>query len=276
MPPRNRSMKAESAGPSTSAIAFISPSSPPTLVDRNDFITSFVNDIGGDLTLDLNLMPHFFNIDSPSSSSLSTPTTQTSFEDSQSSIFSYTSSATTVSSLSPDKVAPYVDAFLTNSPTQSFIDDSIFTSHFIEIKQEPPFFVNEFEPFGALDMAAYMFDYKHQESMPRMNELSASPQLTSPTFTHLESYERTPAVETIRPYQPTLPVFHSPYASSSEESVNDLPPPAPLPKKPYRVPKQDKGIKCDHCGVDKTPLWRKVPHKENAYHWYLATLKTSF
>src|SRR5271169_5524372 len=113
MPPRNRSMKAESPGPSTSAIAFISsPSSPPTLVDRNDFITSFVNDIGGDLTLDLNLMPHFFNIDSPSSSSLSTPTTQTSFEDSQSSIFSYTSSATTVSSLSSDKVTPYLDAFL--------------------------------------------------------------------------------------------------------------------------------------------------------------------
>jgi GATA-binding protein 4 len=117
-------------------------------------------------------------------------------------------------------------------------------------------------------MAAYVpFDYKHPESMPRMNELSTSPQLTSPTFTHLESYERTPTVETVRPYQHAMPVFNSaPYSSSSEESVNDLPPPAPLPKKPYRVPKQDKGIKCDHCGIDKTPLWRKVPHRDNAYH----------
>ena len=217
-------------------------------------------------------MPQFLTVDSPQSS-LSTPTSsQTSFEDSQSSVFSYTS-ATTVTSLSSDKVTPYVDAFLTSSPTQSFIEDSIFTSPFLDIKQEPPFFVNEFEPFGTLDMAAYMsFDYKHPDSMSRVNELSSSPQITPPTFAHLESYERTPTVETVRPFQHSLPVFSSPYASSSEESTHDLPS-AQLPKKPYRVPKQDKGIKCDHCGVDKTPLWRKVPHKENAYHWYLSSSK---
>jgi hypothetical protein len=256
-PPRNRTMKAESPGPSAPAMVFISPSSPPptTLFDRNncDLFLSFVHD-STDNTLDLTLMPQFFTADSPTSS-LSTPTTQTSFEDSQSSAsssFSYTNTP----SLSTDKA--YLDAF-TSSP---FFDGSFFaTTPVLEIKQEPSFFLN---PYDSFDMCTVPLEYKHFDSIHRSIEMPASPQpLTMPTFTQIESYERT-----ARPFQHSMPNFSSTYSSSSEDTTNDaLPLPSALPKKPARASKQDKGIKCDHCGVDKTPLWRKVPHKENSYHW---------
>ena len=254
-------MKAESPGPSASAmlpVVFISTSSPSptTFFDRNncDYFTSFVHDNSSDFTLDLTLMPQFLTADSPTSS-LSTPTTQTSFEDSQSSVSS-SLSYTTAPSLSTDKA--YLDAF-TSSP---FFDGSFFTtSPLLEIKQEPSFFLNPYECF---DMCSLPVEYKHLESIHRSIEMPASPQpLTMPTFTQIESYERT-----ARPFQHTMPNFNSACTSSSEDTTSDAPPlPSPLPKKPTRASKQDKGIKCDHCGIDKTPLWRKVPHKENSYHW---------
>jgi len=57
-------------------------------------------------------------------------------------------------------------------------------------------------------------------------------------------------------------------SSSSDDTILDPPiePMSPPPKKSSRSTKPDKDIKCDHCGIDKTPLWRKVPDKENAYH----------
>jgi len=95
----------------------------------------------------------------------------------------------------------------------------------------------------------------------------ASPrQLDAPSFP--QNFERTMST-TIRPFAHTLPTFTGSYvSSSSDDTMSDAPPPSELPRKPARIAKQDKGIKCDHCGVDKTPLWRKVPNKENAYHWY--------
>ena len=252
-------MKAESPGPSAPAIlpvVFISTSSPPptTLFDRNncDFFTSFVHDNSTDITLDLTLMPQFFTVDSPTSS-LSTPTTQTSFEDSQSSVSS-SLSYTATPSLTADKA--YLDPF-TYSP---FFDGSFFApSPSLEIKSETSFFLN---PYDSFDPCTLPPEYKLLDSIHRSIEMPASPQpLTMPMHTQIESYERT-----ARPFQHTMPTFS--YTSSSEDTTSDAPPlPSPLPKKPARASKQDKGIKCDHCGVDKTPLWRKVPHKENSYHW---------
>ena len=254
-------MKAESPGPPASAMhpaLLISTSSPSptTLFDRNncDFFPSFVHDNSTDFTLNLALMPQFLTADSPTSS-LHTPTTQTSFEDSQSSASSSFSYIATPS-LSIDKA--YLDAFTSSS----FFDGTFFaTSPLLDIKQEPSFFLN---PYDSFDMCTVPVEYKHLDSIHRSIEMPASPQPpTMPTFTQIESYERT-----ARPFQHTMPNFSSAYTSSSEDTTSDAPPlSSPLPKKPARASKQDKGIKCDHCGVDKTPLWRKVPNKENSYHW---------
>jgi hypothetical protein len=255
-------MKAESCGPFAPAMAFKSSSTPTTFEDHYDLLPTFVHDNAVDLTLDLTLMPQFLTADSPASS-LSTPTTQTSFEDSQSSAPS-SISYTTAPSFSTDRA--YFDTFVGNSASP-FFDGSLFLpSPFVDVKQEPGFFTSQFEPF--CDMSYVPFEFKPLDStVHRSIEMPASPQqLTLPTFSPVESYERTiPA--TTRPYQPTLPTFPGSYSSSSEETMSEAPLPSPLPKKPARVSKQDKGIKCDHCGVDKTPLWRKVPNKENAYHW---------
>jgi hypothetical protein len=204
-------------------------------------------------------MPQFINADSPTSS-LSTPTTNTSFEDSQSSdtsAFSYTPFPT-------DKINPYVDAFITNNST-TFFDGSFLTASPFEVKQEPPLYLDPFDSFA--DMSYAPFEFKQLQPIHRSMEIPESPaHINVPTFPRIESFERT-MTTSIRPFQHTIPTFSS-YTSSSEETTSDPPLPSPLPKKNQRIAKQDKGIKCDHCGVDKTPLWRKVPHKENAYHWY--------
>ena len=206
-------MVAESPAPSAPAMVFISSSLPQrTFFDRNDdFLTSFVHDNSADIILDLTPMPQFFNPDSPTSS-LSTPTTQTSFEDSQSSV----SSAYTSASSQSDHV--YFDAF---TSTPSFFDGSLFApSPFIELRQETPFFVN---PFDSYDMSCLPFEYKHLDPIHRSIEMPASPQpLSMPTFSQIESYERT-----ARPFQHALPTFSSSYNSSSEDTTSDAPPPHP-------------------------------------------------
>lgn len=258
-------MKAGSPGPFAPAmIAFKSSSTPTTFEDHYDLLPTFVHDNAVDLTLDLTLMPQFLTADSPTSS-LSTPTTQTGFEDSQSTVSS-SISYSTASSLSADRT--YFDSLINTSP---FYDGSLLVPSLFDIKQEPGFFASQFDPY--CDMSYVPFDFKQLDStVHRSIEMPASPQpLTVHTFSPVESYERT-IPTTTRPYQPTLPTFNASYSSSSEETTSDAPLPSPLPKKPARVSKQDKGIKCDHCGVDKTPLWRKVPNKENAYHWYVPSI----
>src|SRR5947207_595266 len=162
-------MKAETPGPSAPAIlpaAFISTSSPPTTLfdrDSSDFFTSFVHDNSIDLALELTLMPQFFTPDSPTSS-LCTPTTQTSFEDLQSSASSSLSYNTTTPSLSTDKA--YLDAF-SSSP---FFDGSFFASTpLLDIKQEPSFFLHPYD--SSFDMCSLPIEYKHLDSIHRSIEM---------------------------------------------------------------------------------------------------------
>jgi len=116
-------------------------------------------------------------------------------------------------------------------------------------------------------------EYKYPDPIHRSIEILSSPQST---FTDMESDERIIPEPSVRTYEPPMNEYITTFAasSSSEKASNDLVPTPlpPLSMKPNRSSKRDKGIKCDHCGVDKTPLWRKVAHKENAYHWYTPTL----
>lgn len=255
-------MRTNSPAPSAPATSTFISSTPSTFIDGNDFLPSFVHENEIDLTLDLTLMPQFITADSPTSS-LSTPTTQLSFEDSQSSDSSLSYPA---SSFAGDKAIPYIDAFIACN-NQPFFEGTLFSpSAFTEIKQETTFFFNPFETFT--DVPYPSFELR-PEPIHRSIEMPASPQagLTA-EFPPLPSYDRNMA-GSIRPFQHALPTFSSSYtSSSSEETTSEAPLSPQLPKKPARIAKQDKGIKCDHCGIDKTPLWRKVPHKENAYHWY--------
>src|ERR1700737_4074183 len=86
-------MKPDSPGPCSPAMDVISPTGPGSAYNSgNIFLSSFPYDDTCDLSSDLTLMPQFFTAESPASS-LSTPTTQTSFEDfhsSASSSHSYT------------------------------------------------------------------------------------------------------------------------------------------------------------------------------------------
>src|SRR5271163_1367406 len=241
-------------------------SAPTTFVERNNFVGPTFHAKSVDLTLNLSLMPQFLTVDSPSSTStLSTPTTQTSFEDTLSS-FSYISTAP----LSLEPSLGFVDPFV--SPNVSPLFEAFVHSPIPDIKQEPIFtYSTSFDPFFDMSQGAFKQDFN--ESFHRSIEVPASP-LPIPMLAlgPLESHGRTtPGM--VRPFQHSLPNF-----SSSFYGVVESPPeetslfngtPSPLPKKPTRAsPKQDKGNKCDHCGAEKTPLWRKVPHKENAYHWY--------
>jgi hypothetical protein len=245
-------------------MAFIS-STPTTFIeDCNDFL---VHDFNPDLTLDLTPMPTYFSADSPTSA-LTTPTTQASFDDFRSSISSSRSSCSATSALAADQLSPYFDAFVT-TPTSPLFDGSLLaTSPFLEQRQEVPvLYLNPYDSFN--EMPFPPFEYKHMEPIHASLEIPHSPSAISvPMFAHTESYERTitNVNQAARPFQHTLPSFVPSYGSS-DDTVNDPPAPAPLPKKPARAAKQDKGIKCDHCGVEKTPLWRKVPNKDNAYHW---------
>jgi len=272
-------MKAEPPGSSNPA-TFISPTT-STLLDREDFLASFVNDnTATDLSLDLTHMPLYYTSDSPTSS-LSSPTTQFSFEDTPSSASSLT--YTTATALSTETTDPFVGAFIPNNSATPFqFSGPLFaTCPFLEGKPEPPSFVNPFESFGEMSYPPY--DFK-SESIHRSIEMPASPLMDqNPTFSRFPPYEgdisgssfERSVTGTARPFQHSLPVFSSSYTSSSEETTSEAPMSPSVSKKPNRVSKQNKGIKCDHCGVDKTPLWRKVPHKENAYHWYVLEYKWS-
>jgi len=273
------------------AIAFKPPLPPPTNLDLNCndtnihaplddesqlFLTSWVHDDSfTDIHVDVALMPQFIQppADSPSSTLSSTSTTQFAFEDSQSSASSSGFSLSSASSLRTDGLF-FGDPFsATNTAAGEYFDDSLFTTPFVEIKPDPCHFLNPFDV--SLDLATMPLEYKHPEPVHRSIDIPSSPQLTMSTFTPMESYERTIPEPSVRTYEHPMTAYGTAFASSlsSEEVSNDpMPAPSPVPKKPARVSKQDKGIKCDHCGVDKTPLWRKVPRKENAYHWYTPTL----
>lgn len=265
--------------------AFKAPLPPPTNLDvhRNENITfapptdesqlftaPWVHDDSfDDIQLDVTLMPQFIHsaADSPTST-LSNSPTQLSFEDSRSSTSSSRFSLSSASSLGTDDPF-FVDPFAyTNISTGPYFDGSGFTNQFGEIKTEQ-YFVTPFD--DPLDLATMPFDYKHHEPIHRSMDVPSSPQLVMSTFTPMESYERTIPEPSMRTFEHPMTTYLSPYAASlsSDDTPNDpAPPTSPLPKKPARVSKQDKGIKCDHCGIEKTPLWRKVPSKENAYHWY--------
>ena len=222
-------------------------------------------------------MPQYHTADSPTSS-LSSPTTQFSFEDAQSSASSFTYTA--VTPLTTETGDPFASAFvLSNSATLFDINGSLFSSPpYLDVKSEPTLFVNPYESFG--EMSYPPFDFK-QDPIHRSIEMPASPRQDNvPTFPRFPSYERDMSglvfernmSGTARPFQHLVPVFSSAYTSSSEDTMSEAPLSPPLTKKPSRISKQDKGIKCDHCGIDKTPLWRKVALKENSYHWYITCL----
>jgi len=284
-------MEAGSASSNSApAIAFKAPLPPPTNLNlhRNDtyiqdplhdesqlILTSWVHDDSfTDIPFDVTLMPQFIQppADSPTST-LSSTTTQFTFEDSQSSASSSGFSFSSSSSLGADGVF-FVDPFsATNTTTGEYFDDSLFATQFVQIKPEASYLLSPFDL--SLDLATVPFEYKHPDPVHRSIEIPSSPQLTMSTFTPTESYERTIPEPSARKYELPMTTYPNTFAASlsSEEASNDpVPAPSPLPKKPARVSKQDKGIKCDHCGVDKTPLWRKVPGKENAYHWYTPIL----
>jgi hypothetical protein len=263
-------LSASRAGAAISDLALIE--SPSTLVDPNDLLL-FVHDYTTvDLNLETLLMPPYHPSDSPRSS-LSTPTTQNSFEDSF-------SSASSVSFGYPASTSPTLD--------KTFFDSGFFPDPFVYTNSRPflpttqfienvkPDFLalNSFESFNT-DLFAPAPFFKEEAIHPSI-EVPASPaaaQMEIPTFAptrfenNLQSH--------IRPFAHTLPNFQSTMASSPSDDTVSEAPPSPPPKKPTRAAKQDKGIKCDHCGVDKTPLWRKVPNKENAYHWYLPITKAN-
>jgi len=257
---------ADEATPPLPSYGFIDPTS-STLADPNDLLSPLVHDYAPvDLSLETLLMPPFFNTGSPSSS-LSTPTTRTSLEDTLSSASSTSFTYTTTVTSSPvlGKVNPFTTAFLFND--LSAIDETLFnTSPYLEaVKQELS--LNPFDTFNT-DMS-YVPLFK-PESIHQSIEVPASPpQMEAASFQRLDAYDHTMSA-TIRPFQHAMPNFTTAYStSSSDETMSEAPlPPPPILKKPTRGTKHDKGIKCDHCGVDKTPLWRKVPNKENAYHWY--------
>jgi hypothetical protein len=270
-------MKAESPGSSAPATFIFS--TPTRFLDRDSFLASFVNDnTATDLSSDLTFMPQYYTADSPTSS-LSSPTTQFSFEDAQSSASSLTYTA--ITPLTAETADPFLGAFIPNNSATTLFDinGSLFTtSPYLETKSEPTLFVNPFDSFG--EMAYPPFEFK-TDPVHRSIEMPASPQLDSvPTFPRFPQYERDISGSVFersitggaRPFQHSLPAFSSSYTTSSEDTMSELPLSPPLTKKPSRITKQDKGIKCDHCGVEKTPLWRKVPNKENAYHWYVSLL----
>lgn len=225
-------------------------------------------------------MPLYYTADSPTSS-LSSPTTQFSFEDAQSSASSLT--YTTATPLSTETADPFIGAFVHNHSAALFdINGPLFaTSPFLEVKPESTLFVNPFDSFGEMSFPPY--DFK-SESIHRSIEMPASPLMDqNPTFSRFPPYDRDMSGSTFersvtgtaRPFQHSLPAFSSTYTSSSEETTSEAPITPSIVKKPSRASKQDKGIRCDHCGVDKTPLWRKVPEKDNAYHWYVPDVKWS-
>lgn len=250
----------------SSSKIYITPA-PTTFVERNNFGGPTFHDKSADLTLNLSLMPQFLTVDSPcSTSTLSTPTTLTSFEDTLSS-FAYISTEP----LSLEPSLSFGDPFVSSTGPSLF--DVFVTSPLPEIKQEPILsYSSTFDPFFDMSHGAFKQDFP--DPVSRSIGIPSSP-LPVPVLAlaPCESHERnTPGM--VRPFQHSLPNF-----SSSFYSVVETPPqetslfnstPSPLPKKQTRAsPKQDlKGNKCDHCGAEKTPLWRKVPHKENAYHWY--------
>jgi hypothetical protein len=251
-------MKVESPGPSSPAIS--------EAYNTNAFLTSLPYDDSCDLNL--TLMPQYF-AESPASS-LSTPTTQTSFEDfSSSSSHSYT----------PVQLAP-IDGFPASS--ENYFDGSFLTPNF-QVKQETPFFFDPIDTFNDLQYTTH-FEYSRPEPIHRSIEMPASPPPEQqsfpaiepfsapsfpalPTFPGIDAFDRSESTANIHPHTYTV----SDYASSSEGTILDQSPPTQTvsePKKLTRATKPDKDIRCDHCGIDKTPLWRKVPDKENAYHWY--------
>jgi hypothetical protein len=244
-------MKIESPGPSSPQNDDITTAGPTF---NNAFLYSLYDD-PCDLNSDLTLMPQYFSAESPASS-LSTPTTQTSFEDFQS---SQSSASSNPASLLTDKTIPYLDGF---DNTQYFDD---FTP-FVQVKQEPTFYFDQFE----YDYQYQQFEYK-PEPIHQSIEMPASPLtdgfppsfLAQPSFPGVDSFDRTVMQPAVPQLEPT-PYPVNGYTSSSDETILDPPP----QKKFSRNSKPDKGIKCDHCGVDKTPLWRKVPEKPNSYHWY--------
>lgn len=132
----------------------------------------------------------------------------------------------------------------------TFYDGNLFvTSPF-----EPPFLV---KPCGPFDISCLQFAESFDPIHPSI-VVPASPQPPPMPASETESYELT-----------TLQNFSRSYTSSSGDTTSDTVALAsPPPRKPTRMSKKDRGIKCDHCGVDKTPLWRKVPRKVNSYHWY--------
>src|ERR1700694_371059 len=132
-------MKIESPGPSSPANDDITSA---VATYNNTFFTSLAYDATCDLNSDLTLMPQYF-AESPASS-LSTPTTQTSFEDFQS------SSSSTYNISRPESFEYFDNALLTP---------------FIPVKEEPCFF--EFDE--------YEYPYHLPESIHRSIEMPASP-----------------------------------------------------------------------------------------------------
>jgi len=123
------------------------------------------------------------------------------------------------------------------------------------------------------------FEYSAEQPIHRSIEMPASPMPDSqqsfppipptfppPSFPGVDAFDR--AAPQFHPAISTYVVNGYSSSSSDETIIDPLTEQAmsPPPKRHSRSAKPDKGIKCDHCGVDKTPLWRKVPDKENAYH----------
>jgi hypothetical protein len=276
-------MKVESPGPSSPQTEVTAGSA----YNPSAFLTSFPYDDTCDLTQDLTLMPQYL-AESPASS-LSTPTTQTSFEDFHSS--SSSSSASTVytpASLLADK-AFYVDSFSTHDG--AYFDGSYLQPAFTQVKQESSLYLDTFEstfePFADQSYNTPL-QYTRPEPIHPSIEMPASPLPDPQPFLGFQTPTFTPAfpalpslhasfdqnVDTAPTFNPTTATstynINGYTSSSSDETILDAPVQTAVPpaKKAARNPKTDKDIKCDHCGIDKTPLWRKVPDKENSYHWY--------
>jgi hypothetical protein len=196
-------------------------------------------------------MPSIFNAESPGSS-----LSPSSFEGSLSSA----SSALSFHPTSPvaEKVSSSFQLF-----ESLFLYQTSFNAPLLyDIKSGPTPFFNSFE---SIDMSCS--PYLKQESIHQSIQVPATPPLDPVSSLQLDTpFDRSMLPPLSHPFPSSLSNLAPTYTPSPPDNATPLP--SPLPKKPARVTKQDRGIKCDHCGVDKTPLWRKVPNKDNAYHWY--------